>query len=692
MTKELLKYFKGNELAANVWLSKYALEGENTPDDMHKRMTKEFTRIEDKYIKDEIALINMSDIVNNNMSDYYNSRFKNGWHLTEDRIHKLFENFKYIIPQGSIMATLGTNQIASLSNCWVIESPVDSYGGIHKADGDLIYYYKRRGGVGMDISKLRPEGTNTNNSAKSTTGAVSFMERFSNTTREVAMNGRRGALMISMDVNHPDILEFAKIKTDKTKVTGANISIKINNEFMKAVENDEDYFLRFPCDLDVSGFISSDFAEYNKSYSIGGGISGFIKKIKAKEYWDEFIKQAKDNAEPGLMYWDNVINYDPASVYEQYKPITTNPCGEQALQPNDSCRLMVHNLFSYVVNPFTKDAYFDYTLFYNHCYEGLRLGDDLVDLEAEYIQRIIDKIKSDPESDIIKLQELMLWEKSLKICLEGRRVGMGITALGDTLAALGFKYDSNEALVEIEKIMKTKMEAELDCTIDLSILRGSFKNANSQLEIKHILQVDTKTNKHTDKIEFGNKWYEFIHKTFPEQSKRMHKFQRRSINFSTIAPTGSVSLLADNCTSGCEPLFSPYYFRKKKINPGQENTRVDFVDQNGDSWQEFPVLHPKFKDWIDSTRMKGTTDYSKEDLEVLFKESPWYGSTANDIDWLKRVEIQAILQKYTTNAISSTINLPSTVTYEEVSNIYMEGWKKGLKGQTVKYMQHIIVI
>lgn len=331
---------------------------------------------------------------------------------------------------------------------------------------------------------------------------------------------------------------------------------------------------------------------------------------------------------------------------------------EQFLQPNDSCRLMVHNLFSYVVNPFTKNAYFDYTLFYNHCYEGLRLGDDLVDLEAEYIQRIIDKIKSDPESNIIKLQELMLWEKSLKICLEGRRVGMGITALGDTLAALGFKYDSDKALIEIEQIMQTKMGAELDCTIDLSILRGSFKGWNINNEI--YISNGSKDDGYSEKGDYIglNTFYDFLCLNFGEQVHKMYRFGRRNINWSTIAPTGSVSLLADNCTSGCEPLFSPYYFRKKKINPGQEGTRVDFVDQNGDSWQEFPVLHPKFRDWMDYTYGKHNNsirnwNFSKEELDTSFKLSPWYKSTANDIDWLKRVEIQAILQKYTTNAIKT---------------------------------------
>ena len=673
MNEKLLKYFNKDELAANVWLSKYAMEGEETPDDMHLRMTKEFAKIETIYQNEEKYIIENNPNIKN-LSSYGGLR-KN---LTKESIYNLFKDFKYIIPQGSIMATLGTDQIASLSNCWVIESPLDSYAGIHKADGDLIYYYKRRGGVGTDISNLRPEGVATNNSAKSSTGAISFMERFSNTTREVAMNGRRGALMISINVNHPDVLKFATIKSDKTKVTGANISIRLNDEFMKAVENDEDYVLRFPCDETVLEGYEPD--EYDKLVQIPNE-NIYLKKIKAKEYWDEFIKQAKNNAEPGLMYWDNIIDNDPAAVYPQYTPITSNPCGEQFLQANDSCRLMVHNLFSYVKNPFTDKASFDYKLFYKYSYECMRLGDDLVDLEAEYIDRIIEKIKSDPEPDEIKRQELDLWIKSKEICLKGRRVGIGITALGDTLAALGFKYDSEEGLDFIESMMKIKMEGELDCTIDLAILRGTFKGWDKNKEFSSYDNMITEGN---------NNFYDFLNEHFTEKVDIMYQYGRRNISWSTVAPTGSVSLLADNCTSGCEPLFQPFYMRRKKINPNDENVRVDFIDDSGDSWQEFPVLHPKFKDWLEiNDSFTGYSDAIKEEvldqdwLKDCFEASPWYKSTANDIDWKKRVNVQSILQKYTTNAISSTINLPSTVTEEEVSDIYMYGWKKELKGQTI---------
>lgn len=679
MNKKLLDYFKGDELAANVWQSKYAAEGEETPDDMHKRMSKEFARIEGEYLKKDALVLGTGDNYNA-LSKYGRERES----LNEDKIFHLFKDFKYIIPQGSIMATLGTNQIASLSNCWVIESPVDSYAGIHKADGDLIYYYKRRGGVGVDISNLRPANTVTNNAAKSTTGAVSFMHRFSNTTREVAMNGRRGALMISIDINHPDVMDFIKVKRDGTSVTGANISIRLNNEFMKAVENDEDYVLRFPCNIGLE--IPSDIGviPHNQLVTQNNPITdstAYIKKIKAKEYWDEIVKSARNHAEPGLMYWDNAMIYDPAAVYPQYLPKSTNPCGEQFLQPNDSCRLMVHNLGSYIKNPFTKDASFDFELFYKNAYECGRLGDDLVDLEAEYIQRIIDKIKEDPESDDVKRHELELWIKSKRICQEGRRVGIGITALGDTLASLNLKYDSDEGLAMIDKIMKVKMEAELDCTVDLAITRGAFNGWDKDLEYP--------TSNNENKL-YGNKFYYTLQVEFPDQVSRMTKYGRRNISWSTIAPTGSVSLLAGNCTSGCEPLFQPFYIRRKKINPGEAGVRVDFVDEVGDSWQEFAVLHPKFADWLmiysetdEQHRKDYLTSLPKESLQKAFEKSPWYGSTANDIDWKKRVEIQAILQSYTTNAISSTINLPSTVTTEEVSDIYMYGWKAGLKGQTV---------
>lgn len=674
MTKKLLDYFNGDELAANVWLSKYADEGETTPDDMHRRMAKEFARI-DKHYQDTTELIKIEDL-----SEYGFNRKP----FTEESIYELFKDFKHIIPQGSIMESLGTNKIASLSNCWVIESPLDSYADIHRADGDLIFYYKRRGGVGLDISKLRPAGVATNNTAKSSTGATSFMERFSNTTREVAMNGRRGALMITMDIRHPDSLEFIKAKQDTSKITGANISIRLNDGFMQAVENDEDYLLRFPCNVYDNNDKSLKLLptiDYNTLVEIpesqSDGIT-YVKKIKAKEYWNEIIKAAHGSAEPGVMFWDNVIKYDPAAVYDRYKPISSNPCGEQFLNANDSCRLMALNLFSFVKNPFTMEAEFDFNDFHNVTYDALRLGDNLIDLEVENIDKIIEKIKNDSEPLEVKQQELRLWEVSKQNALSGRRIGLGITALGDTLAALGLKYDSEEALKTIEQIMFVKMEAELSCTIDLSILRGKFDGWDRNSEFSNYQETDT------EPTTGNNNFYKFIIDRFPKQFSRMLNYGRRNISWSTVAPTGSVSILTAT-TSGVEPLFQPYYFRKKKINPGEIGVKVDFVDKNGDSWQEFPVLHSKFKNWLNVHfhLEEGEALHTEEELIERFKLSPWYGSTANDIDWIKRVEIQSILQRYTTNAISSTINLPKETTLEQVSEIYMEAWKQGLKGITV---------
>lgn len=678
MSNELENYFKGDELAQGVWKGKYAIEGETSPQQMHERMAKEFARVEDIYINEEKGKSK------ENLSEYGKIRED----LSYEKILSFFEGFKNIVPQGSIMSTLGTDLIASLSNCWVVESPFDSYSGIHKTDGDLIGYYKRRGGCGADISNLRPSGTKTNNTAKSSTGAVSFMSRFSNTTREVAMNGRRGALMLSIDINHPDVMDFIKIKRDLTKVTGANISVRIRDEFMRAVEANEDYILRFPCNTDDWAIASDGTYElpYNELVRTDIGETKYVKRIKAKEYWDEVIKSAKDFAEPGLMYWDTALDYDPAAVYDTYKPICTNPCGEQFLNANDSCRLMANNLFNFIVNHFTSGARLDEEKLYTISYESLRLGDGLVDLEAEYIQRIIDKIKSDPEPEEIKRQELELWIKSKAKALAGRRVGLGITALGDMLAALGLKYDSDEALKVIERVMYIKLKAELDATIDLAILRGTFTGWDSSLEYNINTQFDEFDVEHLN-IKGRNSFYSFIAKKFPKQVERMIKFGRRNVNWSTVAPTGSVSILTQT-SSGVEPLFMAYYMRRKKVNPNDESTRVDFTDLNGDTWQEFAVMHPKFKDWIYISQNWNPADnrvdkLTKEELVNLFEKSPWFGSTANDIDWLKRVEIQAVLQAYTTNAISSTINLPSTVSYENVSDIYLAGWKRGLKGQTV---------
>ena len=691
MNEKLLEYFSGDELAANVWLSKYAMDGEGTPDGMHRRMAKEFARIERGYQEKErsydkgLPLYTMEE--KSRLSTYGSNREG----LTEVSIYNLFKDFKYIVPQGSIMYGLGRGNPVSLSNCFVIDSAKDSYGGIMLTDQEQAQLMKRRGGVGHDLSLLRPKGTKVHNSAKSSTGMSSFMHRFSNTTREVAQDGRRGALMLSIDGKHPDVMDFIKIKRDGTSVTGANISIRLNSEFMKAVENDEDYILRFPCDVKTS-LVEWSNIEYNKLITFSdhnGGVNYYVKKIKAKEYWDEIIKSARNHAEPGLMYWDNVLDNDPAGVYKQYKPISSNPCGEQFLQAYDSCRLMAINLFSFVDNPFTDESEINFKKLYEVSYEQQRLADDLVDLEIEYIDRILDKIiLEDEEPDTTKRVELELWKKIQTTAEEGRRTGCGITALGDMLAALNLKYDSDEALRITDLVMKTKMKAELDCNIDLAILRGSFEGWNLNQEFDNYQEVDIEPTKG------NNSFYQFLLDKFPEQAGKMINYGRRNVSWSTIAPTGSVSILTQT-TSGCEPIFQPFYMRRKKINPNDEGSRVDFVDESGDSWQEFPVLHSKFKEWIEIKWQEVGLPYSedpefekaemldKTDLQKAFEESPWYGATANDIDWQRRNEIQAILQKYTTNAISSTINLPSTVTEQEVSDIYLSGWKLGLKGQTV---------
>ncbi len=512
MNQEILKYFKEDELAANVWQSKYAIEGEESPDDMHRRLAKEFYRVDRKYQKKEKF---------NFLSKKYLSLYgKKRKQLKEDDVYNLFKDFKYIVPQGSIMSQLGSNSIGSLSNCFFVDTPYDSYGGIMKKDEELVQLMKRRAGVGIDISTLRPQGTFTSNAAKASTGAVSFMHRFSNTTREVAQGGRRGALMISIDINHPDVMEFIKIKRDLTQVTGANISIKINNEFMKAVENDEDYLLHFPCNADVSNLTEFDDFNYNELKELIEGHSSrqkygvkHVKKIKAKEYWDEIIKSAHNVAEPGILFWDTTLENGPDAIYEKYKPNGVNPCGEITLGEYDSCRLMAINLFSFVDNPFTENASFNFKKFYEINYEAMRLSDDLVDLEIEAVEKIIAKIKSDTEPYYIKATELKLWEKVLDIGKSGRRTGLGFTALGDTLAALGLKYDSEEALTIIENIMDWKLKSELDCTTDLAILRGTFEGWDKNLEF-----INIKNELHS-----GNNFYEFISEQFTEQFKRMYK-------------------------------------------------------------------------------------------------------------------------------------------------------------------------
>ena len=623
--KSSLSYFKGDELAATTWINKYAVKksdgtyNELTPDDMHQRMAKEFGRVEAKYNKVKTPT--------EGLSLYGKDRKK----LTEKAIYNLFRDFKYVIPQGSVMFGLGNHEIiASLSNCVVIPPVYDSYGGIFYTDQQMAQLFKRRCGVGVDLSELRPKDAKVSNAAGSTTGAVSFMNRFSATTREVAQNGRRGALMLTMDIAHPDIEEFITIKQDLTKVTGANISIRLSDEFMTAVENQEPYTLRWPID-------SKD--------------PKYTKEVDALKLWNTIIKSAHNTAEPGLIFWDRQHNYSTSSLYPGFKNSSTNPCSEIAMQGGDSCRLIAVNLFSFVDNPYTENASFDQKKFYEVVYESQRLMDDLVDLELEAVDKILDKIEGDPEPDSIKRDEIETWKLLQETGRKGRRTGLGFTALADAMAALGLKFDSDEAIAEVDKLMKTKISAEFDSSIDMAIERGQFEVFNRNVE---------------DKSEF----VQMLRDEFPDMYTRMMDHGRRNISISTVAPTGSLSMLAQ-VSSGIEPVFMTSYKRRRKINQDDKNATVDFVDDLGDAFEEFTVYHKKVEEWM---KVTGETDMSK---------SPYAGATASEIDWEKRVELQALVQKYTTHSISSTINLAADVTEDLVGDIYMDSWKKGLKGITV---------
>lgn len=626
--KATLEYFNNDELAASTWVNKYCMrdeEGnylEKTPDDMHRRMAREFARIEKNYLEKTHL----------NGSAKYLSLY--GQHrdlLDEEKIFNLFAHFRYVIPQGSVMSSLGNPYIiASLSNCVVLPEIYDSYGGIFYTDQQLAQLFKRRCGVGIDLSTLRPAGMHVSNAAGTTTGAVSFMDRFSNTTREVAQNGRRGALMMTMDIAHPDVEQFITIKQDLTRVTGANISVRLSDEFMTAVINDTDYTHRWPID------------------SVNPKIT---KTVRARDLWNTIIKCAHNTAEPGLIFWDRQHKYSTSSIYPGFKNVSTNPCSEIAMQGGDSCRLIALNLYHFVEHPFTDKAAFNFDKFYEVTYESQRLMDDLVDLELEAIERIINKIKSDPEPDEIKSVELNTWKLLYDAGKKGRRTGLGFTALADALAALNIKFDSNEALKMVEKIMKKKCEAEFDSSIDMAIERGAFSGFSAE-------------------IDNTSEFVQMMRKELPSVYERMMKFGRRNISISTVAPTGTLSLLAQS-SSGIEPVYMLSYKRRRKVNPNDPNVRVDFVDASGDSWMEFVVYHHKLKDWMDIT---GNTNIN---------ESPYYNATAPEIDWQKRVALQAMVQKYTTHSISSTVNLPNEVSPEQVGKIYLEAWQQGLKGITV---------
>lgn len=623
--QETLKYFKGDDLAARVWLNKYALKDskgniyEKSPEDMHRRIAGEIARIEAKY--------------------------PNG--LSEQEVYDLINNFQYIIPQGSPMTGIGNPfQIASLSNCFVIgnKGESDSYGGIMKIDQEQVQLMKRRGGVGHDLSHIRPKGSDVKNSALTSTGLVPFMERFSNSTREVAQEGRRGALMLSVSINHPDAEDFIDAKLEQGKITGANVSVRIDDAFMKAVKNSTEYIQKYPV------------------FSPNPLVS---KSIKAVDLWKKIVHNAWKSAEPGILFWDTIIRESLPDCYADlgYKTISTNPCGEIPLCPYDSCRLLAINLFSYVVNPFTKEAYFDFELFKKHAGYAQRMMDDIIDLELEKVEAILVKIDADPEEEEIKRTEKNLWLEIRNKASEGRRTGLGITAEGDMLAALGIRYGSKEGNEFTENIHKTLALAAYRSSVEMAKERGAFKIYDSERES-------------------NNPFVLRIKEADPSLYHDMQKHGRRNIALLTIAPTGSTSLMSQT-TSGIEPVFMPMYKRRRKVNPNDKDVRVDFLDEMGDSWEEYIVFHHKFKQWMEVNHIDTAINYSNEELDVIIAKSPYYKATSYDVDWLSKVEMQGAIQKWVDHSISVTINIPNEATEDLVNQLYMKAWEVGCKGVTV---------
>lgn len=626
--KSCMEYFRGDELAASVWMSKYALKNKNaeflekTPQDMHLRMAREFARIEEFYYRKTFSIASLDA-----RSEYGKIRTQQ----TEESIFHLFDHFRYVIPQGSVMAVLGNKDvIASLSNCVVLPPIYDSYGGIFRTDEQLAQLFKRRCGVGIDLSSLRPAGTYVSNAAGSGSGPVSFMERFSNTTREVSQHGRRGALMMTMDVAHPDIMEFINSKQDLTRITGANISVRISDEFMQAVSQGALFTLRWPVE--------------SRSPLV-------VKSVDARVLWQSLIHCAYQTAEPGILFWDRQHEYSTSSRYPGFNNISTNPCSEIAMQGGDSCRLMAMNLYHFVEAPFSHEANFNFDKFYRYSYEAQRLMDDLVDLELESVQKILDKIDSDPEPDDIKQTERGIWQLLKENGQRGRRTGLGFTALADCLAALGMKFDSDDALLFAEKMMRTKCSAEFDASIDMAIERGSFSGFDPEFEKQ-------------------SSFIGMMELEFPDLFHRMMKYGRRNISLSTVAPTGTLSIMAQT-SSGIEPVFMLAYKRRKKLDKQNTSLSADFTDALGDRWQEFTVHHHGLLEWMNIT---GSKDISL---------SPYHGAVASEINWKKRIAMQAIIQKYTTHSISSTLNLPQSTPAETIGDIFIAAWEAGLKGITV---------
>lgn len=623
--KASLEYFKGDELAARVWVNKYAVKDsfgniyEQSPKDMHWRLANEVARIE--------------------------SNYPNG--LTAKELFDLFDHFKYIIPQGSPMTGIGNQfQVASLSNCFVIglDGKADSYGAIIRIDEEQVQLMKRRGGVGHDLSHIRPKGSPVKNSALTSTGLVPFMERYSNSTREVAQDGRRGALMLSVSIKHPDSESFIDAKMTEGKVTGANVSVKLDDEFMQAAIENRTYTQKFPIDAEKPQY---------------------TKEVNAGQLWKKIVHNAWKSAEPGVLFWDTIIRESVPDCYADlgFKTVSTNPCGEIPLCPYDSCRLLAINLYSYVNNPFTKDAYFDFDLFKKHVRLAQRIMDDIIDLELEKIGLILEKIDSDPENEEVKSTERHLWEKIYRKSGMGRRTGVGITAEGDMLAAMGLRYGTEEATEFSEKVHKTIALEAYRSSVNMAKERGAFDIYDSERE---------KDNPFINRIKEAD----------PELYNDMVRYGRRNIACLTIAPTGTTSLMSQT-TSGIEPVFMPFYKRRRKVNPNDENVRVDFIDETGDAFEEYTVFHHKFLTWMEVNGYEHKDNYTQEEIDELVAKSPYYKATSNDVDWLMKVKMQGRIQKWVDHSISVTINLPNSVDEELVNRLYVEAWRSGCKGCTV---------
>ena len=623
--KSSLEYFKGDELAARVWVNKYAIKDsygmiyEQSPQDMHVRLASEIARIEAKYPNP----------------------------LSQSEILDLVNDFRYIVPQGSPMTGIGNNfQIASLSNCFVIgmDAPADSYGAVIRIDEEQVQLMKRRGGVGHDLSHIRPKGSPVKNSALTSTGIVPFMERYSNSTREVAQDGRRGALMLSVSIQHPDSEDFIDAKMTQGKVTGANVSVKIDDNFMSAV---------------TTG------VPYKQQYPVYSDNPTTVKEIDANILWKKIVHNAWKSAEPGVLFWDTIIRESVPDCYADlgYKTVSTNPCGEIPLCPYDSCRLLAVNLYSYVVNPFTKEAYFDFDLFKKHSQFAQRIMDDIIDLEMEKIDNILKKIDNDPETEEVKSAERTLWLKIRNKTIKGRRTGVGTTAEGDMLAALGLRYGTDEATDHSELVHKTIAIEAYRSSVIMAKERGAFEIYDAKREEK-------------------NPFINRLKEADPELYKEMAKYGRRNIACLTIAPTGTTSLMTQT-TSGIEPVFLPVYKRRRKVNPNDPQARVDFTDESGDTWEEYIVFHHKFVTWMEANGIPTNKEFTSAEVDEMVERSPYFKATSNDVDWMQKVRMQGRIQKWVDHSISVTINLPADANEELVGKLYVEAWKVGCKGCTV---------